>query len=307
MRSIAHDIEYQGGADRVFRVVPLSDVHWGHRDCDETAFRETVAYIRDTPDTYWFGVGDMLDAVGRNNGDKRSQESALAPWLHGRDDILDTQRDSFWGEIQEIAPTCLAWVMGNHERSALAHQGIDLYWRVAERIAASQPGRPRLALGVHGFIRMRFRTKSEGERVRGRGRGGLHSFPFTIYTHHGFGGGRKAGGKALKLQALAETYDADAYVIGHVHGEQNLRGRRIRLTQHDTIQQRDWVATIAGCYLNGTPAQDPIDAWDPAAKIPPVFPADNYAETAGYPPSPIGSPELIIRPYDCRVRVATSW
>ena len=77
MRVIVKTIEHNSRSD-VFRIVPLSDVHWGARACDEALFRKTVKTIKDT-NAFWVGLGDFNECITRR--DKRHQEDVLAPWL----------------------------------------------------------------------------------------------------------------------------------------------------------------------------------------------------------------------------------
>lgn len=42
----------------VFSIIPLGDVHIGNAACDEELLDETIAEIKNRPNTYWIGLGD---------------------------------------------------------------------------------------------------------------------------------------------------------------------------------------------------------------------------------------------------------
>lgn len=263
-----------------FTIIPLGDAHIGSAHCQEAALEKTIAFIKDTPHCYWLGMGDMVDAIGRNNGDKRSQESHLAKWLHGVDDIYTAQRRKAIELLEPIGPKCLAYLEGNHEYSAMHHQGVDMYYTVAEKLS-----KEKLTLGPDGFIKIQFRFEPPNGKPRESG--GTSSVPLVIYGSHGYGGGRKAGGKALKLEEMTRSYGADVYLLGHLHSAQALRGSKIEINQKGVVVNKQWVATITGTYLDGhTDRENP-----------------SYARRAGYPPTGIGSPEIKFLPYHARLRV----
>jgi len=60
-------------------------------------------------------------------------------------------------------------------------------------------------LGFDGFIRVLFRVSGKTELTT------------TIYVHHGYGGGRLAGGHALTLQRAFLWNQADVALMGHRH------------------------------------------------------------------------------------------
>lgn len=280
MRAITWDIR-QTKTDEEFRLYPIGDTHLGARLSDEIALKATVNNIKDDPNARWIGMGDYTDSIGRNVGDKRSAESGLAPWLLGEMKIYERQRDRFKEFFTPIADKCIGMLTGNHETAALRHQGVDMYYALAEHIQNAAGHSVPLALGYLGFVKLRFRYLSDNSKVRETRNGGMSSAPFTIVAHHGWGGGRKAGAKALKLEDMTRMYDADIYLMGHVHFELPLKGNRIAMNQSGKLIEKRWVSLMTGTYLRGHSLND-------------EYPT--YAEEAGYPPTTIGSPVITIMP-----------
>ncbi len=197
MNRIRHIIQAGSRKDAV-TIYILADLHLGAAASDEKHIRDAVREIEESG-AYWIGLGDMVDAIGRQ--DKRSREGLLAPWLHGETRIWSAQRRYLAELLRPIGGQCLAYLKGNHEEYVEAG-GIDLYYSVAEEADIPED---RL-LGMSGFIRLAIR----------RGEGG-NTTTYTIYAHHGWGGGELLGGHALKLERMPSRYTADIYMMGHGH------------------------------------------------------------------------------------------
>lgn len=265
------------GAVQKFKLTPIGDVHLGARACQEDEFKRTVRRIQDEEDHYWIGMGDYTDCVGRNGGDKRSDEENLAAWLWGDSRIFEKQRDRLMEYLKPIAGKCLGMLQGNHEQKVLQHSGQDMYYAVASFLQKEAGHQHNLALGYAGFIRLRFRKPSGAGRAN---KGGRSSVPLTIYATHGFGGGRKAGGKANKLTDLAVSSDADLYLFGHVHAPELVtKESRMSLNHSGKVVNRVYTGVITGTYLKGY-VDDDI----------------TYSERFGYQEVAIGSPLITIYP-----------
>lgn len=285
MRRIVHNITYAG--DYTFRLVDIADTHIGHASCDEHALRDIVDYIATTPNCYWCAGGDIGDCIGRNQGDKRSRESELAPWLHGEDKIYVVQRHRIATLLKPIGPRLLFWLKGNHEDTALSRYGVDTYWQVIEEVVGHAPG--DLALGHRGFCKLQFRR--DGDKAAQKG---YHSpsVPLTIYASHGSGGGSMAGGRALKLERLVRSYEADILLLHHLHAFQTVDGERVALNNANKIVEKRWHALYGGTYLRGACGEKDEGA-------------ENYADRCDLPPGPIGSPEIEFTPASGKIKVSS--
>ncbi len=219
------------------------------------------------------------DAIGRNSGDKRSDESALASWLWGEKRIFERERVRLLEYLMPIAGKCLGLLTGNHEEKVLNVYGQDMYYSVAEALTKEAGHGRNLALGYAGFVRMRFRRQWEGQAER-KNKGGLSSVPITIYATHGYGGGRKAGGKVNKLSDMAAVADADIYLFGHVHApEASIKEQRMSLNQKGKAERRTYAALLTGTYLGGY--EDDVIT---------------YSEKFGFSEAVIGSPTITLSP-----------
>lgn len=196
MERIRHIITVQSRDEPVI-VYLLSDAHVGHAACQEQKLRENVRAIAERG-AYWIALGDMLDAIGRE--DKRAREGLLASWLHGKTRLWQEQRKYLADILKPIAGRCLAYLKGNHEEVVEQH-GIDMYYSAAEMAGIAPENLP----GMSCFLRLTIRRSCGGARN------------VDFYLHHGWAGGRLLGGHALELERLPGQYVADIYAIGHGH------------------------------------------------------------------------------------------
>lgn len=275
MRTL-HSTLYFPSRSTVFKLFHLTDVHLGHLACDERLLKATVDEIAADEFAYWGAGGDMIDAIPRI-GDKRHRESSLALWLHGKNDIINAQIDRLTDILKPIAHKCLYSVTGNHEDSLLQYQNFDAYQRITKKLA-EDGGKSisDLALGWEGFVSLTFR-RGIPEAFGG-------SWKMAIYVHHGSGGGRKAGGHALRLEELLLTYDADLVLTGHRHIQQVVakqtvgpNGRSVKIRQRIGV----FCPSLLKSYL---PEDD--DGW----------PRDNYAQAKQLPPTEVGVARVEIKP-----------
>ena len=139
-----------------------------------------------------------------------------------------------------IADLCIGILRGNHGTAWSKQEG-DMI-----RIMAKRWGVPYL--GYCGLINYKH---DEGSH--------------KIWMHHGAGGGRKRGAKAIRLQEWSQFVEADLYLQGHTHTYQNFSDELIRWGSTKTR----YFANVPG-YIRSYRGHD------------------GYVEELGLPPQPIG-------------------
>jgi hypothetical protein len=274
MRILTHTITHPSRSDLI-RIWPLGDVHLGNAATNEKAFAATVETIAADPLSRWIGMGDYCEWI--NRGDPRFSPEAAPKWLNlHRLDLARQQLDRFLELTKPIADKCIALVRGNHEDTIARHTERDVYGDIVAGIKAAMEEPPdRLGLGYCGYIRLRVL------------RGGVESWALDIFAHHGWGGGRLAGSKALKLERAIQRYRADVVLVGHWHTRQIVTGAEIAANRRGTrINQFARVGVCTGHWMDGH-AQD----------------VETYVQIAGYPPSTIGCPVIELRPSDKSIRI----
>lgn len=261
------------GRDAYMDLWPLGDVHIGHRGADEKAFSRAVARIKDDPNAYWVGMGDHIDAVGLK--DPRFSAGELADWVRPvhLKDLVSAQRDRFLELTAPIHDKCLAVLYGNHERTIHKYNERHVH---SEILAAIKPKTPwageSMDLGYTGFLLLRYSRTADGSPGASR--------TVRVWLHHGAGGGRLKGAKALGLQRIAWSFDCDLAIHGHVHDEVIEPVNRVGVTHAGKITNHRTMAFVSGAWMR---------AWheDGAA----------YSEQALYFPGSVGTPHCRIRPW----------
>lgn len=277
MRVLTHRIMYPSRSD-VYRIVPIGDIHFGNALCDEQMLIDLVAEIKRQPNTYWGGGGDYCDFINRS--DRRFQESQLAPWLHGRDDIVGAQIERLTEILGPIKDKCLWLARGNHEDQVLKKYERDVYYELCQRLGSTD--KRSLALGYRGFMRLRF---SRRRITPGHG----STFTFVFFVHHGYGGGRLEGAKALKLGRLPKNYRADVYLYGHDHSRMAFPTEQLRVAgKADRVVSRIVWGCTTGTFLR---------SYDPGGKL------EVYSEERNLPPQPTGYINIFLCPEHRTVQV----
>jgi hypothetical protein len=262
--------------DQTLRVVPISDAHVGAGACDENRLVRCVESVRSDPAARWLGLGDYCDFINRS--DPRYSPSSLASWVTVADtgDLARAQRDRFLSITKPIADKCLVLVEGNHETAIARHYVRSIYSEIVTgvREAAGWPDTHKLALGYTGWLRLVFRrAKDDADRRGGTSR-------IDIKLHHGHGGGKLAGGKALNLERMLWTNDADLLMVGHTHISGWQQSAVEELDAHGHIRHRTRYGVHCGTFLRSTHPDG----------------APTYSEIAGYLPLTVGGVEVILKP-----------
>lgn len=192
---------------QTLKIIPIADVHGGHVECNEKLFADVCDRIRTDPNTYWIGIGDYIDAVNRS--DPRFDPSSLAKWVTVADlvDLGAAQRDWFLDHVLPISEKCLGLLFGNHEATLIKYYERDVFYEIAAAIKQRAKRESRLTLGYEGYCNLHFYRSDRRER----------GSRVTLNLHHGFGGGRLAGAKALNMQRWLWTHGCDVAIFGHLH------------------------------------------------------------------------------------------
>jgi len=134
-------------------------------------------------------------------------------------------------------------VLGNHDDYVSYSTDKDAYRDIIRNLSdVDEVEDSPIALGMEGFVVLRFR------RVK---KGGASSDTWTVvlYVHHGFGGGRLAGGHALALERTLNDHDCDIALIGHRHIIQFVPSTKTRPSaKADKTECRTQGAIFCGTY-----------------------------------------------------------
>lgn len=280
MRTLTHILRHDSRSDD-FTLYPLFDIHLGAAACDEALLVKTVEEVRANPRAYVILGGDNLNSITRD--DPRANEYERADWLIGEEDTAGLERDQLVKLLYPIADRILAVLEGNHEAAVLRHDKRNIYWELVAKLADAAGRKPEdIGLGYEGFIRLRFLRTGTSSKV------------LTIYAHHGWGGGRKAGGKVNKLDDFMGSYDADLYLMGHVHDI----AHHVRTTvSPGNGKRRDYELRERHGLICGTLLRPYV------SRARNGMPRNSYGQVKGYAPSPVGYPVIRVKPWHSSMEI----
>jgi predicted phosphodiesterase len=259
MKAFRRTLEYTSRSES-FEIYPIGDVHLGTAACDEDSLKEKIAHIAAGENRYALLMGDIMDAVGKN--DPRFESGGLADWVpvHRADHILNVQLEYAQEMFAPIRGQIIGALEGNHESKTRKHRDICI-----QSIFCNSLGIENLTYSA--IISLRFK------RSRKDNRGAASTTDLDIYAHHGHGGGRKAGSKVNRIHEMTDFVDADVVLMGHVH-ERGWAPQKPRLSMHPSQQrlvERERYFGLTGTYLRTYDGH-----------------FSGYGETAGYPPTSLG-------------------
>lgn len=256
MEVIERVIEY--GRSDSFRIYPIGDSHLGVLQADEEELKKTVAKIKADPKALVIGMGDYSDCVTQT--DKRWDPSIISPWVK-RDNIAESQRRRVVEIFNPIKDKFIAFLTGNHELSIRHYLQVNIIQNIIDDLGVPYGG-------YQCFIILKFRRKGSKE-----------AHQVTIHAWHGAGSAQSEGARLMRLKRLVKEFDADIYLMGHLHGITHDITDRL-VVRNGKIKSIPKIAAITGSYLQ-TYKQG----------VPP-----GYGEVKGFRPSHLGSPCIILKP-----------
>ncbi len=253
-------IPYKYGQD--FLLWPLADVHLGHITCDKRKLKEDVKKAVDIENLLVVAPGDLLDSIIVT--DKRYRKAMDDTLSHA---IIDDQIDEMAAILEPIKLKIICLGDGNHEQTIIDKAGTNPISRLCD--ALQTPEHPIIYFGQSWLLKILF--DENGGRTR----------PLIIRGHHGWGGGSRTQGHDItKFSHDVKYWQADLFIYGHVHKTKAdiiEEGRMVGKDQWRTFQKK---MLIAGTYQR-TYTSNKITTW---------------AESRGFPPATIGSPQAVLRP-----------
>lgn len=211
---------------------PLSDLHWEDSHADRGMIKAWREWILAEPNRFWYGGGDLFDVATR--------ESVTG--VFGQVCTLDEAVEQAVAFLEPVKDRCWGILTGNHERRIHKYAGFD-----PARMCA-------LALGVaHDPDAFLFYLR-HGKRRTGIKRQHATSRPqfWSIYTMHGWGGGRTIGAKANKLDEIARTIEGvDLFIMSHHHEKISYkRDIRVPDPRNGTFRTRERTFVGTSAMLN---------------------------------------------------------
>jgi len=163
---------------------------------------------------------------------------------------------------------------GNHEDTIKKYYERDVFREIVSRLKlkAGHPADYQMSLDYYGWLIMSFHSKEAAAAPSRNSR-------ITFNLHHGFGGGKLAGGKALNLEKWLWNHDADIVIFGHVHNGPALKAAVEYVDNQGNLCESIRKGIYSGTYLSNQNGS-----------------GSTYAERKGYFPLPVDGVEIVLRP-----------
>jgi len=261
MQVVKHVFEYSSRSELPLRLVPVGDIHLGHRNVDFDILEKVLKYIAKTENCFFLGMGDYADSI--TTKDRRFDFQSL--------DLNYPTPDKQYRKIRElfepIKDKCLGLLHGNHDY---------IHWKEHNHNyvddLAYDLGVPYLT--VDAYIRIVFKRKSGGHAKQRA---------FDLYAHHGWTGARTIGGRINRITDLANIFPGlPLYLMGHCHLLGPIPPRiQLKVNQGLQVVEMKQNFVFTGSFLRGY-----------------VPKAMSYVESKTYVPTALGSPVISIRPLE---------
>lgn len=273
MRAIERHIRYPGRGEWI-EIVDLADIHGGTKRCQEKKLDAAIQYIA-THDNTWFGLGgDPLECIVRR--DTRYNESEIAPWLYGVQDIAAAQVDWLCEKVRPIAHKCL-WVnCGNHEGQLLIHNEVNAYAHIVKFIKQVGGIQEQIGLGYRGFLLLRTKRSTRACTT------------LTVFAEHGWGGGRLRGANVLNGDRIFGSFECDVFLSGHRHMA-HVNPHTVAIPRRNRVMTVTKIAGYTGTFRDSTL---PHDEMDPGG----------YEDMKGYNPADVAGVKIRFQPDSFELR-----
>lgn len=172
-----------------YSLVPLGDIHYGDGQCDIKYFEDLINWIKKQKDIGVIGMGDYCNCIVPT--DKRFDMDSTTTFRPAE------QYDYIYKQFHKIKDKILGLHIGHHGDTIRKHFFENYDLRLANDLGVPY-------LDWEAFTTLQF------QRIERR-------TSYTVYSCHGWGGGRRTGTKINKIEDLANFYEADIYLMGHLH------------------------------------------------------------------------------------------
>lgn len=172
-------------------IVPIADVHIGDNLSNFKLLKEVLQRIKEEPNTYTIINGDLCNmALKDSKSDVYEDNRTPMEQVLTVADLLEPIKDKI-----------LVMTTGNHEDRTKRSTNIDVLKLVAKQLKLDER-----YTDSWWYLYLTF-----GENIKHK------EITYAITGTHGYGGGRKSGGKINRLEDMSQVVIADLYIMSHTH------------------------------------------------------------------------------------------
>jgi len=211
----------------------MSDVHLGHRQCDEDLFNRNLDMIGES-DMPFADLGDLIE---------NSTKQSIGAGVYEQEAIADAQMEAAIAKYEPVKHLLRAMQIGNHELRSYISGGINPTRLMARRLDTKY-GSP----GMFHVIKV-------GKQI------------YTVYSTHGGSGATTTGGKFNSLKRMGDIFpDADVVIQGHSHDTIYHSRELMRCDGKGETKKHKQHMVMNGAYLNWWGSYGQIKGYAPTNK-----------------------------------------
>lgn len=172
------------------KLIPVGDIHLGDPSCDTKLLEGTIDYIKNSKDTISIGMGDYMNCATTTSVSD-TYLSKMTP---------QQEYNAILEYLTPIKHKLVGLLIGNHEWRVWKESGVNLVKTLAKDLEI-----PYLGWAV--FLKVSVGTNPDPRRNQS----------YVIYATHGNSSAWTPEGKIRAVRRLAEGFNADVYLMGHLH------------------------------------------------------------------------------------------
>lgn len=212
-------VQFPDSSRRRLDIVPIYDVHYGHREYRREKFLEYLEYIRRTPSVFTFLGGDIIENASRESVGAGVYEQSVMP---------NEQIHEIVNLLRPLAHKIMFSIRGNHEYRSMKVLGIDIGQVIAEALSV-----PYFAQPVYADLSWK-------------------GYSWRIHAQHGSSAAQTHGGQinaATKVVPVQGDF-THAFFSGHTHSSKSIAGNAVcRNWETGELEERKYFVIIMPSFL----------------------------------------------------------
>ncbi len=200
-------------------LVPLGDIHFGHRNCDVEAFEYILKWLYEHKEAYVICMGDLLESATKDS---------IGAGVFEQTEFMQEQLDKMVAYLKPLADEgrIIGMLDGNHEYRIYKHSGLNPTKIMADMLKTKH-------FGYSINLRLVINKQS-----------------YEIHAQHGSTGAKTIQGK---LKACMDTQlhtDSELYLMGHCHDLANYKKVYFKQnSRNKVIEEANKIFVLTGGYL----------------------------------------------------------
>lgn len=229
-----YDIHFAKFGEPIY-LIPFGDVHRSAPLCHVEKWKEFCSWAKTKKNAYFLGMGDYDDLASASERRLLNGQDLHDSTIDTLEELYNKHTARFYKEIEFMKGKCVGIMGGNH--FAEFQSGITSDQKLADLLGTKY-------LGSSCFVRLVFHCETKHHC----------SMVVDLWAHHGMGAARLIGGSLNRVQQMAESAEADIYLMGHDHKKSVGFTTRLCLKEGKgsiKLSQRKVLHARTGSFLKG--------------------------------------------------------